>query len=132
MAIYLTLSNTCKGSSWVHVHMKLDTRIEWTFPLGLLQSFWSIGDDDDELEDLVKDIEDRLGRSIVPGRGSARCLRLTFDRVNTLHSILVWYCVNICTGFIFQSIFHRLLLVCWICGLSDTDVSFLHNWLHFH
>ena len=51
-------------------------------------------DDDGELEEYVAATEKLLGRPIEPGRGDAKPLRLTLDRVNMLHRSLTWYCVR--------------------------------------
>lgn len=52
------------------------------------------GDDDEELEDYVFATEKLLGKPIEEGRGNAKCLRLTLDRVDMLHRSLVWYIVR--------------------------------------
>lgn len=52
------------------------------------------GDDDDELETYVEGMEKILGRSIEPGRGNARPLRLTLDKVIMLHRSMAWYFVG--------------------------------------
>lgn len=52
------------------------------------------GDDDEELEEYIVATEKLLGRSIEEGRGSAKCLRLTLDRVDMLHRSLTWYFVD--------------------------------------
>jgi hypothetical protein len=52
------------------------------------------GDDDDELEEYIAISEKLLGRSIEPGRGKAKALRLTLDKVDTLHRSLTWYSVR--------------------------------------
>ncbi|KAF4630681.1 hypothetical protein G7Y89_g7452 [Cudoniella acicularis] len=64
------------------------------------------GDDDEELEEYVFATEKLLGRPIEPGRGNAKCLRLTLDRVEMLHRSLVWY---ICVGFVDFLTYTRLL-----------------------
>ncbi|KAI9660853.1 MAG: hypothetical protein M1829_006418 [Trizodia sp. TS-e1964] len=46
---------------------------------------------DEELEDYVCQMERHLGRKLEPGRGSAKSLRLTLDRVNMLPRSLTWY-----------------------------------------
>jgi len=53
------------------------------------------GDDDEELEEYIEATEELLGRKIEPGRGSAPCFRLTFDRVDMLHRSLIWYLVSL-------------------------------------
>ncbi|KAK7229619.1 hypothetical protein V2G26_001789 [Clonostachys chloroleuca] len=46
---------------------------------------------DEELEEYVGEMEKLLGRSLEPGRGNAKCLRLTLDKVEMLHRSLIWY-----------------------------------------
>ena len=53
------------------------------------------GEDDEELEEYIALTEELLGREIKPGRGNAECLRLTLDRVDTMHRTLVWYLVSL-------------------------------------
>lgn len=53
---------------------------------------------DEELEEYAKEMEKLLGREIEPGRGSAKCLRLTLDRVEMMHRSLTWYLVSPCSG----------------------------------
>lgn len=48
---------------------------------------------EDELEDYIGRIEEKLGREIRPGRGSAKSLRLTFDNIHTTYRSLAWYMV---------------------------------------
>lgn len=50
---------------------------------------------DEELEEYAFQMEKLLGRRLVPGRGNARCLRLTLDKVEMLHRSLTWYLVSI-------------------------------------
>jgi hypothetical protein len=50
--------------------------------------------DDEELEEYIGGMEKLLGRSIQPGRGSAKCLRLTLEKIDMLHRSLVWYLVS--------------------------------------
>ncbi|KAF2728247.1 hypothetical protein EJ04DRAFT_516734 [Polyplosphaeria fusca] len=51
---------------------------------------------DEELEEFVRETEKLLGRKIEPGRGNAKCLRLTQGKVDMLHRSLTWYmCVFI-------------------------------------
>ncbi|MCJ1461156.1 hypothetical protein MMC28_011538 [Mycoblastus sanguinarius] len=53
-------------------------------------------EDEEELEEYVGKMEGLLGRSLEPGRGSAKSLRLTIDRVGMLHRSLTWYlCVSV-------------------------------------
>lgn len=52
------------------------------------------GDDDEELEEYISAAEKLLGIQLEPGRGTARALRLTLDRVDMLHRSLTWYSVR--------------------------------------
>lgn len=56
------------------------------------------GDDNEELEEYVFAMEKLLGEPIEAGRGNAKCLRLTLDKVNMLHRSLVWYLVSCCSS----------------------------------
>jgi hypothetical protein len=49
---------------------------------------------DEELEEYTQEIEKLLGRKLEPGRGNAKCLRLTLDKVEMLHRSLTWYLVS--------------------------------------
>ena len=61
-------------------------------------AFWNAGDvlqrDEDEVEGYVRALEKLLGRSIPHGKGSAKSLRLTLDKVNCSHRSLFWYLVR--------------------------------------
>ncbi|KFA70719.1 hypothetical protein S40288_07597 [Stachybotrys chartarum IBT 40288] len=46
---------------------------------------------DDEVEEYVGEMERLLGRKFMPGRGDAKCLRLTLDKVEMSHRSLIWY-----------------------------------------
>lgn len=63
-----------------------------------LWAFWNRGgepgEDDEELEEYVRDTEKLLGREIKEGRGKAVPLRLTLDPVDMLHRSLTWYFVS--------------------------------------
>ena len=50
-------------------------------------------EDEDEIETYVDATEKMLGRDLPPGRGSAKSLRLTLDKVDCLHRSLLWYTV---------------------------------------
>jgi len=50
-------------------------------------------DDDEELDEYANGLEDLLERKIAPGRGNARCLRLTLDNFYPMHRPFVWYMV---------------------------------------
>lgn len=51
---------------------------------------------DEELEEYTRKMEKMLGRNLAPGRGSAKCLRLTFEEVKMLQRSLFWYFVSLC------------------------------------
>jgi hypothetical protein len=57
------------------------------------------GDDNEELEEYVFATEKLLGRPLGEGRGKAKCLRLTLDKVDMLHRSLVWYIVGFLSSF---------------------------------
>ena len=50
-------------------------------------------EEEEELNSYVDGTQTLLGRTIEPGRGSAKSLRLTIDEVNMLHRPAVWYLV---------------------------------------
>jgi len=52
-------------------------------------------DDDEELEGYVQQMEEAFGRKLEDGRGSARPLTLTLDRVKMVHRSLLWYQVSL-------------------------------------
>ena len=49
---------------------------------------------DEELEEYAGEMEKLLGRKLQPGRGNARCIRLTLDKVDMLHRSVAWYMVS--------------------------------------
>lgn len=49
---------------------------------------------DEELEEYVGEMEGLLGRKLEPGRGRAKCIRMTLDEVDMRHRSLAWYLVN--------------------------------------
>lgn len=51
-------------------------------------------EEDKELEDYVDGVQTLLGRTIEPGRGPAKSLRLTVDEVKMLHRPVLWYMVR--------------------------------------
>ncbi|KAL1622677.1 hypothetical protein SLS56_008602 [Neofusicoccum ribis] len=61
----------------------------------LTWAFLNTGDvgemSDDEFEGYIRDIEKRLGSEIETGRGNAKCLRLSLDKVSVSHRSLIWY-----------------------------------------
>lgn len=52
------------------------------------------GEDDEELEEYLGEMEKLLGREFPNGMGTAKCLRLTIDDPNMLHRSLIWYAVS--------------------------------------
>ena len=50
---------------------------------------------DEELEEYAGEMDKLLGRKLESGRGSAKCLRLTLDKVEMLHRSLTWYLVSL-------------------------------------
>jgi hypothetical protein len=54
---------------------------------------------DEELEEYTQEIEKLLGRKLELGRGNAKCLRLTLDKVEMLHRSLTWYLVSYSQGY---------------------------------
>jgi hypothetical protein len=50
--------------------------------------------DEEELDGYVKGVEIMLGRDIPPGRGKAKCLKLTIDKFHPMHRPLIWYMVS--------------------------------------
>jgi hypothetical protein len=63
--------------------------IRWAF----LNTEQTKSGDEDEVEGYVKAMEKLLGRDIPSGKGSAKSLRLTVDKVDCLHRSLLWYLV---------------------------------------
>ena len=55
-------------------------------------------EDEEELEHYADSIEELLGGVLEPGRGLARPIRLTLDKVNMMHRSLIWYCVSSSAG----------------------------------
>lgn len=51
------------------------------------------GEEDEELESFVDGIETLLGRTLEPGHGSAKSMRLTVDEVNMSHRPVLWYVI---------------------------------------
>ncbi|PVH90175.1 hypothetical protein DM02DRAFT_722590 [Periconia macrospinosa] len=50
-------------------------------------------DDDEELEEYVRLVEEALGRNIGPGWGPADSVRLNFQHLDVSHRSLVYYCI---------------------------------------
>jgi hypothetical protein len=73
-------------------HIKRDNVkefIRWAF----LNSGQAKTEDEDEVEGYMNAMEKLLGRDILPGKGGAKSLRLTVDKVDCLHRSLLWYFV---------------------------------------
>jgi len=49
--------------------------------------------DEDELQEYIDSTGEMLGRTFEPGRGKAKCLKVTMDEVGMLHRPLLWYLV---------------------------------------
>ncbi|KAI6246702.1 hypothetical protein HI914_04671 [Erysiphe necator] len=63
------------------------------------------GEDDDELNAYIEQMESKLGRKFEEGRGNAVSIRLTFDKVKMLHRSIFWY---LCVGFV-DSLTHIIM-----------------------
>lgn len=50
-------------------------------------------EEEEELDSFVDGIETLLGRKLEPGKGSAKCMRLTVDAVNMSHRPVIWYVI---------------------------------------
>ncbi|CEI67841.1 unnamed protein product [Fusarium venenatum] len=51
---------------------------------------------DEELEEYTQEVEKLLNKKLEPGRGNAKCLQLTLEKVEMLHRSLTWYlCVYV-------------------------------------
>ncbi|CAF3507035.1 unnamed protein product [Fusarium graminearum] len=51
---------------------------------------------DEELEEYTQEVEKLLNKKLEPGRGNAKCLQLTIEKVEMLHRSLTWYlCVYV-------------------------------------
>ena len=53
------------------------------------------GEDNEELDEYANLTEELLGRKLEPGRGDAKCLRLTLDKAQMGHRPLLWYFVRL-------------------------------------
>ena len=62
--------------------------------------------DDEEIEEYIGEMEKLLGRKLEAGRGNAKCLRLTLDKVDMLHRSLMWYLVSFSRKMQADSSFH--------------------------
>ncbi|KXJ86894.1 hypothetical protein Micbo1qcDRAFT_152426 [Microdochium bolleyi] len=50
-------------------------------------------EEDQELDEYVELVGDKMHRNFVPGRGKAECLRLTIDSVETAYRTMLWYLI---------------------------------------
>nr|OQO26885.1 hypothetical protein B0A51_12174 [Rachicladosporium sp. CCFEE 5018] len=64
----------------------LKLSLDWAFYEGR-------ADDEDELEDMTKQVEDSIGHGLTPGAGKAKSLRLTIDPIEAQWRSLVWYAI---------------------------------------
>ena len=55
---------------------------------------WIPGEDEEEIEEYVLEIESMMGKNFRPGRGKAKPLRLTVDPVDMRHRSLLWHLVK--------------------------------------
>jgi hypothetical protein len=55
---------------------------------------WVQGEDEEEIEEYVREMESMLRRNFPPGQGIAKSLRLTLGPVEILHRSLLWYLVT--------------------------------------
>ncbi|TPX15301.1 uncharacterized protein E0L32_004578 [Thyridium curvatum] len=58
------------------------------------------GEEEEELGLYLKDIEAMLGRPLAEGRGSAKCLRLTIDQIETRYRSVLWFGIVTLVDFI--------------------------------
>ncbi|KAI1314206.1 hypothetical protein F5Y03DRAFT_5496 [Xylaria venustula] len=47
----------------------------------------------DELDEYLFEVEKRIGHELEPGRGKAKCLRLTLDEIKVRYRSVVWYLI---------------------------------------
>ncbi|KFY90738.1 hypothetical protein V500_04985, partial [Pseudogymnoascus sp. VKM F-4518 (FW-2643)] len=93
-------------------HIKRENVKEF-FRWAFLNTGQTNNEDKEEIEGYVKTMEKLLGRNIPLGKGSARSIRLTLDKVDCLHRSLLWY-----------------LCVCVVDTI--TYCTMLHNGFYFH
>ena len=88
--------------------------------------------DEGEVEGYVEAMGKLLGRDIPAGKGSAKSLRLTVDKVDCLHRSLLWYLVCYCLVILKLEMLTLLFLQC-VC-VVDTIMywSMLYNGFHLH
>lgn len=86
--------------------------------------------DDEELDEYVGEMEKLLGRRIGPGRGNAKCLRLTLEKVGMLHRSLIWYLVSRCNKESFNPSFHSVIHVTNLASIVCLCRGHSSVWLH--
>ncbi|KAH7200779.1 hypothetical protein BKA60DRAFT_658606 [Fusarium oxysporum] len=75
---------------------------------------------DEELEEYTQEIEKLLGKKLEPGRGNAKCLRLTLEKVEMLHRSLTWY-------LFFTSFPLRLFTLFATCTSHANSLTYWHR-----
>jgi len=53
-------------------------------------------EDEEELQEYLREMEELIGQDFKFGNGKAQPLRLTFDPIELLHRSLLWYLVSLC------------------------------------
>jgi hypothetical protein len=86
--------------------------------------------DDEELDEYVGEMEKLLGRWIGPGRGNAKCLRLTLKKVGMSHRSLIWYLVSVCNKERFNSSFHSISHIANLTSIVCLCREHSSVWLH--
>ena len=86
--------------------------------------------EDEELEEYIRDLEELLNRRIEPGRGSAKCFRLTLDEVDMLHRSLTWYLVSSCRKTRLNSSIHTTIPLIFGCPTVCICRRYVSVWLH--
>ncbi len=71
------------------MHRPMKAYLAWAF----FDREWVQGEDEEEIEEYVREMESMLRRNLQPGKGTAKSLRLTLDPVEILHRSLLWYSV---------------------------------------
>lgn len=76
--------------------------------------------DEDEVEEYTVATEEQLGRKFEPGRGQAKCLRLTLDKVTMTHRSLFWYLVSKSAKSALQLIARTVADTCPSCSVCSS------------
>lgn len=87
-------------------------------------SFWegrATAEDEEEMEDYVRAMEEMAGHSFREGRGSARALRLTLDPIEMDVRSLAWYGIVILVD-------HATFLRFWLAGFAYRRTSIAGPW----